>query len=138
MQVTMLCPTTTTTTDTTAQITMHAFNICATAVGKKQTTSATYSGLGPAAAPFRPPHVPRSTCAQWLKIRTTSASDRGSKTTPPPLECMMQQAHVSLHKGMPLNWRYGQKLRLKVVVVVNWGYEQKLRPKGAAAGPSPQ
>ena len=100
---------TATTTITTAQITMHAFSICATALGKKQTTSASYCGLGPAPAPFRPPHVPRSTCAQWLKIRTTSASYRGSKTTPPPLECTMQQAYVSLHKGMPLNWGYGQK-----------------------------
>ena len=27
----------------------------------------------------------------------------------PPLKCTMQQAHVSLHKGMPLNWGYGQK-----------------------------
>ena len=73
------------------------------------TTSASYCGLGPAPAPFRPPHVPRSTCAQWWKIRTTSASYRGSKTTLPPLACTMQQAHVSLHKGMPLNWGYGQK-----------------------------
>ena len=46
---------------------------------KKQTTSASYCGLGPAPAPFRPPLVPRSTCAQWWKIRTTSASYRGSK-----------------------------------------------------------
>ena len=66
----------------------------------KQTTSASYCGLGPAPAPFRPPHVPRSTCAQWWKIRTTSASYRGSKTTLPPLACTMQQAHVSLHKGI--------------------------------------
>ena len=144
--------TTTTNTTTTAQITMHAFSICGTALGKrtpplpshsasynitanhhchhldhhstsynaciqymrhcfrkKQTTSASYCGLGPAPAPFRPPHVPRSTCAQWWKIRTTSASYRGSKTTLPPLACTMQQAHVSLHKGMPLNWGYGQK-----------------------------
>ena len=94
---------------TTAPVTMHAFSICATALGKKQTTSASYCGLGPAPAPFRPPHVPRSTCAQWWKIRTTSASYRGSKTTLPPLAGTMQQAHVSLHKGMPLNWGYGQK-----------------------------
>ena len=110
VQVTILRPTTTAiTSTTTAPVTMHAFSICATALGKKQTTSASYCGLGPAPAPFRPPHVPRSTCAQWWKIRTTSASYRGSKTTLPPLACTMQQAHVSLHKGMPLNWGYGQK-----------------------------
>ena len=83
VQVTILRPTTTTTTattsTTTAQITMHAFSICATALGKKQTTSASYCRLGPAPAPFRPPLVPRSTCAQWWNIRTTSASYRGSK-----------------------------------------------------------
>ena len=28
---------------------------------------------------------------------------------PPPLECTLQQANVSLPKGMPLNWGYGQK-----------------------------
>ena len=113
-------------TTTTAQITMHPFSICATALGKipppppshsasynitanhhyhhrhhhdhhstnynaciqyirhcfrkkKQTTSASYCRLGPVPAPFRPPLVPRSTCAQWWKIRTTSASNRGSK-----------------------------------------------------------
>ena len=83
VQVTILRPTTTTTTattsTTTAQITMHAFSICVTALGKKQTTSASYCRLGPAPAPFRPPLVPRSTCAQWWKIRTTSANYRGSK-----------------------------------------------------------
>ena len=46
---------------------------------KKQTTSASCCRLGPTPAPFRPPLVPRSTCAQWWKIRTTSASYRGSK-----------------------------------------------------------
>ena len=46
---------------------------------KKQTTSASCCRLGPTPAPFRPPLVPRSTCAQWWKIRTTSASFRGSK-----------------------------------------------------------
>ena len=82
----------------------HHYNACIhymhDCCREEQTTSASYCGLGPAAAPFRPPHVPRSTCAQWLKIRTTSASYRGSKTTPPPLECTMQQAHVILHKGI--------------------------------------
>ena len=53
-----------------------------------------------ALAPFRPPHVPRSTCAQWWKMKTTSASYRGAKTTPLPLACTMLQAHVSLHKGI--------------------------------------
>ena len=92
-------------------VTLHAFSICATALGKRPpappshsasynitcnhhyhhhhhldhhntnynaciqymhhcfrkttTTSASYCGLGLAPAPFRPPHVPRSTCAQW-------------------------------------------------------------------------
>ena len=96
VQVTILRPTTTAiTSTTTAPVTMHAFSICATALGKKQTTSASYYGLGPAPAPFRPPHVPRSTCTRWWKIRTTSASYRGSKTTLPPLACTMQQALVT-------------------------------------------
>ena len=93
VQVTILRPNTTTT--TTVTITMHAFTICTIVVGKKQTTSASYCGLGPTPAPFRAPHVPRSTCAQWLQIKTTSVSYRGSKTTPPPLECTMQQALVT-------------------------------------------
>ena len=107
VQVTILHATTTTTTTltTTVQITMHAFSIRATALGKKQTTSASYCRLGPAPAPFRPPHVPRSTCAQWRKIRTMHQHKlQRVKTTPPPLVCTMQQAHVSLHKGMPLNF----------------------------------
>ena len=85
------------------QTTIHAFSICTTALGKKQTTSASYCGLGPAPAPFRPPHVP------MVEDKATRASYRGSKTTTPPLTCTMQQAHVSLHKGMPLIWGYGQK-----------------------------
>ena len=75
---------------------MHAFSICATALGKKQTTSTSYCGLGPARAPFRLPHVPESTYVpngwRWsppvqMQRITTFAS--------PPLECTMQQAHVT-------------------------------------------
>ena len=57
-----------------------------------------------APAPFAPPHVPESECAQWLKKKTTSASYSWSEPAPPPLECTLQQANVSLPKGMPLNW----------------------------------
>ena len=57
-----------------------------------------------APAPFAPPHVPESICAQWLKKKTTSASYSRSEPAPPPLECTLQQANVSLLKGMPLNW----------------------------------
>ena len=57
-----------------------------------------------APAPFAPPHVPESICAQWLKKKTTSASYSRSEPAPPPLECTLQQANVSLPKGMPLNW----------------------------------
>ena len=81
VQVTILCPITTTTTTTTAQAAMHAFSICATALRKKTTTSASYCVPGPAQAPFR-----------------------GSEAASPLLACTMQQAHVSLHKGVPLNW----------------------------------
>ena len=35
-----------------------------------------------APAPFAPPHVPESKCAQWLKKKTTSASY--SRSEPPP------------------------------------------------------
>ena len=56
-----------------------------------------------APAPFAPPHVPESKCAQWLKKKTTSASYSWSEPAPPPLECTLQQANVSLPKGMPLN-----------------------------------
>ena len=34
----------------------------------------------------------------------TSASYSRSEPAPPPLECTLQQANVSLPKGMPLNW----------------------------------
>ena len=54
-------------------------------------------------APFAPPHVPESECAQWLKKKTTSASYSRAVPAPPPLECTLQQANVSLPKGMPLN-----------------------------------
>ena len=57
-----------------------------------------------APAPFAPPHVPESICTQWLKKKTTSASYSRSEPAPPPLECTLQQANVSLPKGMPLNW----------------------------------
>ena len=57
-----------------------------------------------APAPFAPPHVPESKCAQWLKKKTTSASYSWSEPAPPPLECTLQQANVSLPKGMPLNF----------------------------------
>ena len=50
-----------------------------------------------------PPYVPESKCAQWLKKKTTSASYSRSEPAPPPLECTLQQANVSLPKGMPLN-----------------------------------
>ena len=54
-------------------------------------------------APFAPPHVPESKCAQWLKKKTTSASYSRAVPAPLPLECTLQQANVSLPKGMPLN-----------------------------------
>ena len=80
--------TTTTTTTTTPQpqhkLQCNAFSICATALGKKTTTSASYCVPSPAQAPFR-----------------------GSEAASPLLACTMQQAHVSLHKGMPLNWGIG-------------------------------
>ena len=72
VQVTILHPITTTT--TTAQAAMHACNICATALGKKTTTSVIYCAPGPAQAPFR-----------------------GSEAASPLLACTMQQAHVRLH-----------------------------------------
>ena len=50
-----------------------------------------------APAPFAPPHVPESECAQWLKKKTTSASYSWSEPAPPPLECTLQQANVSLY-----------------------------------------
>ena len=46
-------------------------------------------------APFAPPHVPESECAQWLKKKTTSASYSRSVPAPPPLECTLQQANVT-------------------------------------------
>ena len=76
---------------------------------ENQITNASYCGLGPVPTPFRPPHVPRSTCAQWLKIRTTSASDRGSKSTPPPLIGVHDAASTcKLALSMPLNWGMGR------------------------------
>ena len=54
-----------------------------------------YSGPRPAQAPFAPPHVPESKCAQWLKKKTTSASYSRSEPAPPPLECTLQQANVT-------------------------------------------
>ena len=48
-----------------------------------------------APAPFAPPHVPESKCAQWLKKKTTSASYSWSEPAPPPLECTLQQANVT-------------------------------------------
>ena len=48
-----------------------------------------------APAPFAPPHVPESKCAQWLKKKTTSASYSRSEPAPPPLECTLQQAIVT-------------------------------------------
>ena len=46
-------------------------------------------------APFAPPHVPESECAQWLKKKTTSASYSRAVPAPPPLECTLQQAIVT-------------------------------------------
>ena len=46
-------------------------------------------------APFAPPHVPESECAQWLKKKTTSASYSQSEPAPLPLECTLQQAIVT-------------------------------------------
>ena len=48
-----------------------------------------------APAPFAPPHVPESKCAQWLKKKTTSASYSWSEPALPPLECTLQQANVT-------------------------------------------
>ena len=56
-----------------------------------------------APAPFAPPHVPETKCAQWLKKKTTRTSYTWSEPAPPPLECTLQQANVSLPKDMPLN-----------------------------------
>lgn len=57
----------------------HSYNACIQYTHhcsreKKQITSASYCGPIPASAPFRPPHIPDSICAQWLKIKPTSAS----------------------------------------------------------------
>ena len=71
-----------------------------------------------APAPFAPPHVPESKCAQWLKKKTTSASYSRSEPAPPPLECTLQQANVSLPKGMPLNWGAWEEIYFLAHVVV--------------------
>ena len=56
-----------------------------------------------ARTPFAPPHVPESKCAQWPKKKTISASYSQSEPAPLALECTLQQANVSLPKGMSLN-----------------------------------
>ena len=62
----ILRPTTTAiTSTTTAPVTMHAFSICATALGKKQTTSASYCGLGPAGPPAQVTEGQKLHCHHW-------------------------------------------------------------------------
>ena len=112
--------TTTTTTTTTAQSAMHAFSICATALGKKTTTSASYCGPGPAPAPFR-----------------------GSEAASPLLACTMQQAHVILHKGLRI-WGGKSMARLYAsyyaccIVHANSGDAASDPLNGAGAGPGTQ
>ena len=52
-----------------------------------------------APAPFAPPHVPESKCAQWLNKKTTSASYSWSEPAPPPLEFLPMHPQFN---GMPL------------------------------------
>ena len=69
-----LSPPYTTATTTTTKVVMHAFNTCATALGK--ITDHTY--CGPGHPSDHAPHVPESTCAPWLNMKpTSSASYRG-------------------------------------------------------------
>ena len=121
VQVTILQPTTTTTTattlTTTAQIAMHAciqyMRHCFRK--KKQTTSASYCGLGPAPAPFRPPHVSRSTCAQWWKIRTTSASTEGENYTA-TIGMHNAASTCNLHKGHAIEFLSIRPIQLHMLL----------------------
>ena len=103
VQVTILRPITTTTTTTTAQVAMHAFSICTTALGKKKTkkqknktTSASLCGPGPA-----PSTLQTTTCAREYMFSMVEyearyrASYRRSESASPLLACRMLQAHVT-------------------------------------------
>ena len=69
---------------------------------KVQTTTASYCGPGPAPVPFRPPHVPERTCAQWLKMSPPEQLRR-VRTFIATVGVHDAVSTCNLHNGKPLN-----------------------------------